>query len=102
MTNKEILSGLPIADKVTTLMEAPAVEWNNFQAGLSSEDKGECIRHLDAVIQRASMLRGYLDARYGHGCGDQGHNDGVKQANRLVSKVRKVIGYSIPKQDVRF
>jgi hypothetical protein len=62
----------------------------------------EVIAELDMHIEGAARLRGYLEERYGSGCGDQGHAAGVKESSRLVTKVRRALGYSYPIGEVNF
>ncbi len=76
--------------------------FDHFPAVDNRPTMDEAISELDATIQGLTRLRGYLDARYGHGCGDQGHTDAVKEANRLTTKVRKALGYTYPKCEVSF
>lgn len=50
---------------------------------------------LRELIQNAAWRSGYVAARCSIG-GDQGHERAVKDAERLVKRVRKVLGYSYP------
>lgn len=84
------------------IKELAPVEFQAQVNAMTTEDRRVYIDELDAIMQKAAMLRGYLDARYGHGCGDQGHQDGVKACNRLVAKVRKALGFTIAKRDLTF
>lgn len=68
-----------------------------FKKGLD-----QTIRELDALIEKAARVRGYLDGRYGHGCGDQGHEDSVKLSNRLTAQVRKALGFTKNRLDTQF
>jgi hypothetical protein len=76
--------------------------YDEFPPLANRSTMGEAISELDAAIIHLTRLRGYLDGRYGHGCGDQGHADSVKSSNKLVAKVRKALGYTIAKADVIF
>jgi len=110
------MADLPISITTAGLLKTAPVNWNDRanrmlerRAGIEYlppiKDRSSIsavITELDEIIQRAARLRGYLDARYGHGCGDQGHDDGVKQSNQLVARVRKALGFSIHKATVRF
>jgi hypothetical protein len=97
-----LLKAPSIEEQVNHLLDGSMREWDYLQHNMNVETKGDCVRHLDALITRASMLRGYLDMRYGHGCGDQGHDSGVDEANKLATKVRKALGFTLPKQNIRF
>lgn len=51
---------------------------------------------LSSLIQRAALLHAYISHRYTSGCGDQGHEDSAKHANRELIKIRKAMGFSYP------
>lgn len=59
------------------------------------------VGELQAVIQRATLVTAYLEHRYLTGCGDQGHDDSCKAANKALTGVRKALGYSIPSAGYR-
>lgn len=86
----------------------PGKDWLppvGFQSSDSDRNRGtmdDAIRQLDGMIQALVRFRAYLDERYGHGCGDQGHASAVQNQNTIVAKVRKAMGFSIPRNDVRF
>jgi hypothetical protein len=48
---------------------------------------------LDALIERASRLRAYMDHR---AMRTLDHAGAVKTSNRLANKVRKLLGYAYP------
>jgi hypothetical protein len=83
------------------LLNSAPVEWQ-YLVTAKPETLGRCITGLDALMEKSARLRGYLDGRYGHGCGDQGHKDAVKMSNRLLNKVRKALGFIFPRQDLSF
>lgn len=97
-------------------LNTPPVEWdevanrwiNSWLAKgylppvVSCRTMAEAIQELDGIIIRLVRFRAYLDMRYGNGCGDQGHNDGVKEQNKLAAKVRKALGYTKAKDDITF
>lgn len=93
----------PVSTKRTAqfFLDEPMRNWCNVGA-LTPEAQHEMVRYLDAEIERAARLRGYLDERYGHGCGDHGHNDGVKSSNKLAKKIRKALGFTHPGLDINF
>jgi hypothetical protein len=54
---------------------------------------------IDTTMQRSAMLRAYLETRLGlDGTGAHPHKDGVKEANRLLVKIRRALGYTYPKR----
>lgn len=51
---------------------------------------------LSAIAQRASLLMAYVCHRFNTGCGDQGHADSAREANRVLGRVRKALGFTYP------
>jgi hypothetical protein len=92
-----------IDTKTTTqfFLNEPMVNWCLVEQ-LKPEALGDMVRELDGLIERAARLRGYVDMRYGHGCGDQGHESAVKESNKLAGKIRKSLGFTFARQDVNF
>ena len=92
------------------LLKTAPVDWEDRVNRILTRDAGieylppvkdrseltEVISDLDAHIQGAVRLLGYVEQRYGNGCGDQGHADAVKESNRLVTKVRRALGFTHP------
>lgn len=94
---------MKISPEVKEFIEViPLVDLQETVNPMTMEGRRKIIDELDAVIQRAARIRGYVDMRYGSGCGDQGHVAGVKESNKLVNKIRKALGFTYPKADVRF
>lgn len=62
----------------------------------------ESIVQLQAMVQRLARFTAYMEARYGTGCGDQGHPVAVKAANKCVAGVRKALGYERREDDIDF
>src|SRR5512146_1863134 len=84
-------------------LECAPITWEDRVSALSMSERQELERWLDSVCERAAMLSGYLDARGVTGCGDNGHADGVKHANRKLVAVRRALGFIDPKAgQVRF
>lgn len=77
------------------LLEQPFVDWPKLLE--QQQGKQEMEQELAALIQRATMLYGYLSHRYNTGCGDQGHAASANRATRMVINVRKAMGFSYPK-----
>lgn len=51
---------------------------------------------LTAVAARAAHASRYLMHRGAAGCGDSGHDEALKDADRGNKAMRKVLGYSYP------
>lgn len=89
-------------DKTLVALNAPLVELDAFVSTLSIAERNELGRVLDAVVEKAARVSGYLDARGVLGCGDNGHAEGVKHSNRKAVKVRRALGYTVARRDVHF
>ena len=76
-----------------SIMESPAVELEALADSMTTEERGEFTRKLEATAAGAAFAAGYMSARYGEGCGDQGHKYASKCANRAKRLVRKAFGY---------
>lgn len=79
------------------LLELPKAKYREVFDNMPSKERGELERELDNIAQAAAWAYGYAEQRYGSGCGDQGHEDAVKEANKTLAGVRKVLGYTYPK-----
>lgn len=89
-------------EKITHLLDSSMRDWNSLQHNMLGETKEEIIRYLDRLMERSARLRGYLNTRYGNGCGDGGHASAVKESNRLAWKVRKALGFIQPRKDITY
>ena len=82
-------------DPLSVLDTAP-VSFDELVGRLTVEELRDLVQYADTLLQRLAWKAGYLEARYGCGCGDQGHDAAVKNANKWLRGVRKAIGYSLP------
>ena len=81
--------------KAVTIMNKAPVEWEKVVDRMKSADRNELVTKLEGIAHRAALLAGYVDARYGNGCGDQGHKSAVKSANKAGNIVWcKAFGYN--------
>ena len=81
--------------KAVTIMNKAPVEWEKVVDRMKSADRNELVTKLEGIAHRAALLAGYVDARYGNGCGDLGHKSAVKSANKAGNIVWcKVFGYN--------
>lgn len=78
-----------------SFLDLSPIEWEKKVDELSGSQKDELRRYLEGISERAAMLAGYLEERHGYGCGDHGHKNAVKRANRNGKMVWvKVFGYN--------
>jgi len=82
------------------LKKAP-VDFDEIATNMTTEHRGEVTRELEAIAAGAAFAAAYFSARYGEGCGDQGHDYAVKCANRAKRMTRKAFGYDVT-AEVRF
>ena len=62
---------------------------------MKPDQRRELARELEGLSLRAGELARYLDERYGHGCGDQGHRAAAKKCNRTGKVIWcKAFGYN--------
>lgn len=105
-----------VSDTTAAFLNSPPVEWEKLvnihkakcpgREWFPPADKRDSIqevsRELDRLIIQAARLREYLDQRDGCGCGDQGHADAVMASNITAGKIRKALGFSQERDDIRF
>lgn len=79
-------------------------QWRSAADSMDSTAACRYAAALDAIAERAARVAAYLEARGGRGCGDSGHDAGVKAANRAARLVRKARGYNCTREatDVYF
>jgi len=53
-------------------------------------------RMISSAIQALAWAEGYLMARGAAGCGDSGHEDAAKHADKHLRKIRKAMGFTTP------
>ena len=75
------------------IMESSPVAMEELADNMTSEERGEMARKLEATAAGAAFCAAYFSARYGEGCGDQGHTYAAKCANRAKRLTRKAFGY---------
>ncbi len=81
---------------IIQMIDWAPVELEPFCDSTTPEQIRNCRETLEMVLQAAAWKHGYLSHRYGDGCGDQGHADSVKEANRTLREVRKALGFTMP------
>jgi hypothetical protein len=61
---------------------------------------GGTVRELEDMLsqsmQKLAWAQGYLMARGATGCGDSGHEQACKDADKRLKKIRKAMGYTLP------
>jgi hypothetical protein len=79
--------------KTTSVLKAAPVDFDRLAERMTTEERGEVARELEAIAAGAAFAAAYFSARYGEGCGDQGHGYAVKCANRAKRMTRLAFGY---------
>lgn len=91
---------------VTLLTTAP-VDLRTAASVLTLAENHAIQRELDALIEKAAVVRGYLTRQPAQGdkatrYDDAHHIAGVKAANHLVSKLRRALGYAVTNLRITF
>ena len=81
---------------VRSLLNRPISEWQDALEAASAGARQETEEELSALVQRATLLEAYVAHRWNTGCGDQGHESSATEAQRVLVRVRKALGFSIP------
>ena len=77
------------------IIEIPPCDWERIVDRMPMNERQTLGRHCDSIAKHATMMGTYLEMREGFGCGDQGHHDAVKAANKAGKKVWcDVLGYN--------
>ncbi len=80
---------------VNELMDVAPFEWEKTVEAMSIMGRDDMRRQMEGIALRAGELAGYLDERHGYGCGDRGHREAVKEANRVGKIIwTKAFGYN--------
>lgn len=84
------------------LLEIPREEWNETFSGIHGDDLILIGNRLREFAVRAVRLAAYLDARGGEGGLDLGHEKAVKAQNEQAARIREILGYQHPYDEVIF
>lgn len=85
-----------------TVQNAALADLEAIADSLTANELRKVTDWLEGQIQYQARIWAYLSARHGNGCGDQGHDQGVKEQNKAVRHVRRMIGYTQINNDVSF
>ncbi|MDX6499572.1 MAG: hypothetical protein QOG23_2832 [Blastocatellia bacterium] len=77
-------------------------EWEETFSDIHGEDLRLISNSLIQLSVRAARMSAYIDARGGEAGRDRGHREAVRNQNILAEKVRTVLGFQHPKEDVEF
>jgi hypothetical protein len=88
---------------IFTLVSQGTNDWNdqiidevNNEQLYSSGELKELSKQASYLSEQLAVISEYLDWRGGGGCGDHGHDDALKKAEKRRKKVRKALGYTYP------
>lgn len=77
------------------LLTLPPVLVRAAVEAMSTAQRRDVSHFLERLAERAAWLATYLEERTGYGCGDQGHEQAVRNANRAGRAVWcKAFGYN--------
>lgn len=89
-------------DRLAALLDAPMLDWRRNVSAVIPEHRARMICSLDSFIETACRLRAYVESTTGERDTDTRHDRAVRRSNGLATKVRRALGYSQPRADVRF
>lgn len=85
-----------LLERLRGLLTAPPVDWREWVDDLRPEIRRELVKDLDALLDRAALLQGYVDGRANAtGIGDEPHRYAVRRGNRVRAQVRTAIGFAM-------
>lgn len=85
----------------TKLLASPMAQWDTILSR-NSDAVSEADDYLMATVEKAARASGYIAGRVGSGGLTRGHAEGVKRSNTFAAKVRRVLGFTYPKNDISF
>lgn len=85
-----------------TLVTIPPLEWDEMFSGIHPDDLLLTANRLRELAIRAVRMAAYIDARGGEGGTDKGHITAVKSQNHQAEKIRALLDYQNPKDDMNF
>ncbi len=85
----------PIIDAIDWFVGHSREEWEATHHYTESQ-RQLIADHADGLAVLMAEIAAYNEARGANGCGDCGHEAGMKAAARARKKVRRALGYSYP------
>lgn len=74
-------------------LDAPPAHWDYMLSQVEQIKALEAIKESDEVIQRLALIRGYLEGRC---LFNKSHCAAVKDGNKALVSVRRMLGYAYP------
>lgn len=84
------------------LINTPCSEWEQLFTGIHGDDLLLTANRLRELAVRAVRMAAYVDARGGEGGVDKGHDAAVKAQNDLAERVRAILDYQHPREELIF
>ncbi len=83
---------------INLVLQLSMVELSKFYEAIPQKDRYDVIRHIEAAAIRLLRIAIYLEARNDMAV----HESAVKDQNRIIKRVRNVLGYTYPTSDIHF
>lgn len=80
------------------MLDGPMVNWSQQIATLDTKEMCNIEDQAWDAIVRMARIATYVEFR----AGGYTHTRAVKEQNKMATKVRRVIGFSYPKDDITF
>ena len=85
-------------EAIRAIQEVAPVDWELYFEHSPLPDIKEVAQALERISERAARLAAYLNER----AYDGNHHQAVRAQNSMGTKVRRVLGFTYPKQDLNF
>lgn len=84
-----------MTDKTALLLKTAYSGLSEAVGKLSVDEARDAASQLEDLVARSAFIAEYTQSRRGlNGCGEHGHEDGVKAANKLRRSIRDAMGYN--------
>lgn len=98
-THEESQSYLGFVEEEIFKPLAHTIKGDNLNV-VCDTNRSKAVRELEEKVSRAmqdlAWAQGYLMSRGAAGCGDPGHDEATKEAEKHLKKVRKAMGFTMP------
>jgi len=88
--------------KATENITIPPDQWDETFSGVHGDDLKVVANSLRELAVKAVRMAAYMDARGGEDGVDRGHEVAVKAQNDQAEKVRALLDYAHPRDDITF
>lgn len=89
-----------MSERIHSLLESAPVSWDASISSMSDRERDDLTAELSSVMEKCGRLKGYIEGRFLFA--KRPHEAGVYASNKLGARVRKLLGFAYPQQDITF